>query len=177
MITIKNLVFNAFQVNSYLLFDETKECIIVDASCSNVNEDNKLFDMIEQYGLKPVCLISTHTHVDHVLGNKAIIEKYNIPYRIHKSGLQFIYTMVDHGRMFGFDVKASPMPTSYIEDNEFISFGNSQFQAFYTPGHVDGSLCFYAKDEDFVITGDVLFSGSVGISIVLHCKILKIKKQ
>ena len=164
MITIKNLIFNAFQVNAYILFDETKECIIVDAACGDSDEDNKLFNYIEQNGLKPVCLISTHTHVDHVLGNKAVIEKYNIPYRIHKSGLQFIYTMVEHGRMFGFDVKASPMPTSYIQDNEIITFGNSQIQAFYTPGHVDGSLCFYAKETDFVITGDVLFCGSVGRS-------------
>lgn len=164
MITIKNFIFNSFQVNSYVIYDETNECIIIDAACSNASEENKLFNFIADNNLKPVCLISTHTHVDHVLGNKAVIEKYQLPYKIHKSGLQFLYTMVEHGMMFGFDVKASPMPTAYIEDNEVIRFGNSHIKAFYTPGHVDGSICLFADQEDFVITGDVLFNGSIGRS-------------
>ncbi|MEI7595998.1 MAG: MBL fold metallo-hydrolase [Bacteroidota bacterium] len=162
MITLKTLIFNAFQVNNYLLFDETNECVIIDAANSDANEDAKLFRYIEENHLKPVCLLSTHAHVDHILGNKSIIEKYNIPYKIHLAGKSFLYSAVEHGEMFGFKVKPSPMPTDYIEDNDIIKFGNSEIKALYTPGHAEGSLCFYSEQEGFLISGDVLFHGSIG---------------
>lgn len=162
MITIKTLVFNAFQVNNYILSDETNECVIIDAANNDINEDNKLFKYIEDNNLKPVCLLSTHAHVDHILGNKSVLEKYKIPYKIHTAGTQFIYTAVEHGQMFGLSVKPSPMPTDYIEDSEIIRFGNSELKALYTPGHADGSICYYSDNDSFLISGDVLFYGSIG---------------
>ena len=164
MITVKTLVFNPFQVNNYILFDETKECIIIDAASSNQDEDNKIIAFIEQNGLKPVCLLSTHTHVDHILGNSSILKKYDIPYKIHTAGKQFLYTAKEHGQMFGLSVNASPMPTDYIEDNSEILFGKSSVKALYTPGHADGSVCFYSENDSIVISGDVLFYGSIGRS-------------
>lgn len=162
MISIKNFVFNAFQVNMYVLYNENKECILVDAACENALEQKKLFDYIEQNELKPICLISTHTHIDHVLGNKAIIDKYNIPYLIQKDGMVFLERMVAMGTSYGFTVTQSPNPSSYLSDGDSVSLGNDKIKIIYTPGHADGSICLYNEEANFLITGDVLFNGSIG---------------
>jgi len=69
MISIQNFVFNPFEVNTYVLFDETKDCIIIDAGCYTDNEKNELMDFIDQNNLKPITQYSTHGHVDHLAGN------------------------------------------------------------------------------------------------------------
>ena len=64
--------------------------------------------------------------------------------------------------MYGFSIDAPIEPERFIEDNEIVKFGNSELKALYTPGHVDGSLCFVNYPQKFVITGDVLFKDSIG---------------
>jgi len=161
MISIKKFIFNSFEVNAYILSDDTKECIIIDPACYDDLEKRTLTDYIDSNSLKPVKLINTHCHVDHLLGNSFVIEKYKLSTEIHKAGLPLLGNLKGYGMMFGINVENIPKPINFIEDNQIIRFGNSSLKAIYVPGHADGSLAFYSE-EGFVIVGDVLFYSGIG---------------
>jgi len=162
MINIKTFVFNPFQVNTFLLFDETKECIIIDAACNNQNEFDKLATYIKDNELRPVKYYNTHCHIDHIVGNAFIKNNYTIKLGIHKAGAPFLDHAQSYADSLGFHLEEVVEPDFFVEDNDEISFGNSKLKVLYTPGHADGSICFYAQNEAFVIVGDVLFQGSIG---------------
>jgi len=162
MITIEKFVFNAFQENTFLLYDETKECIIIDPGCYEEHEKNHLQDFISSNGLKPVKQIYTHCHVDHILGNNFIIETYGLKPEIHEAGLQFLLRGHEQGRIYGFQMEENAPTDLFIKEGDIVKFGNSELKVVYTPGHADGSICFINDDQKFVITGDVLFRDSIG---------------
>lgn len=162
MITIDILVFNPFQVNSYILSDETKECVIIDPACNDEKEKLRLTDFINSKGLKPVKMLITHCHIDHILGINFMAEKYGIGVEFHRGGLIYYNDAPIHGMTFGFDVEKPIKPQQYLNEGDVLNFGNSTLEMIHTPGHADGSLCFYNKMEKFVIVGDVLFAGSIG---------------
>jgi hydroxyacylglutathione hydrolase len=162
MITVKTLVFNPFQVNNYLLFDETKECMIVDAACLNADEEKTLTKFISTAGLKPVHLVSTHPHIDHVAGNKFVCEHYKIPLTIHKDSLQILRGVKGYAAAFGIDEIAYVEPAVFIMEGDIIRFGTSELKVLYTPGHSNGSICLYSEKDNLVIVGDVLFNEGIG---------------
>lgn len=162
MITINKFVFNAFHENTFLLYDETKSCVIIDPGCYEEDEKIQLQNFIESKNLKPERLIYTHCHVDHVLGNNFVAETYNLKPEIHKAGLEFLVNAQKQGMVYGFQIEQCIEPESFIEHEDTIKFGNSELKAVYTPGHADGSLCFVNNANRFVITGDVLFRDSIG---------------
>ena len=162
MITIKKFQFNAFQVNTYLLFDETKECAIIDAGCYEDYEQDEISEFIKDKGLKPVRLLSTHLHIDHMIGNDFIARTYGLKLEAHKGGVKFLEHARENGQMFGMDHVEVLYPEVYIDDGDHITFGNSLLEVAYTPGHAAGSLCFINRPQKFVIAGDVLFYQSIG---------------
>ena len=162
MITVKRFPFNPFQVNTYVLSDETKECIIIDPGMQGQNEEQELTDYIDANGLKPILLLNTHAHVDHIVGNSFVAETYNIPLVSHKHCVDFLTNAVAYASTFGLKMGSVKSIDKFIDESEEIKFGNSTLKVLYTPGHADGSLCFYAENDDFVITGDVLFNQSIG---------------
>ena len=162
MITIKKFVFNSFQVNTYVLFDETKDCVIIDAACYEDFEKEELVEYIEREGLKPVRLLYTHCHIDHILGNNFVADKYNLRLEIHRDGLPFHKGVKNHGVAFGFDLEPLTEPGNFFKEGDKIKFGNSELEVLYTPGHADGSVCFLNRKQKFVIVGDVLFNQSIG---------------
>ncbi|MFZ4399895.1 MAG: MBL fold metallo-hydrolase [Bacteroidales bacterium] len=162
MITIKKFIFNGFQVNTYLLYDETKECIIIDAANYDVNEDAVLSNFIEKEKLKPVAQIYTHCHIDHILGSAFVEKQYNIGMGIHSEGKGFLMNASNQATMYGFNLKSTAQATSLINEGDKITFGNSELDVIYTPGHADGSICFINHAQKFVLSGDVLFHESIG---------------
>jgi hydroxyacylglutathione hydrolase len=162
MITIQTFEFNDFQVNTYLLYDETSDCIIIDPGCIRPHEQIQITAFISQHKLHPVGLYNTHTHVDHIAGNKFIAETYNLGLLVHRAGLSFLHSAKGYGVAFGLDNIESVDPSGFIDEGDIISFGNSSLSILYTPGHADGSVCFYSEKENFVIVGDVLFCDSIG---------------
>ena len=162
MINIKKFVFNPFQVNTFVLWDETKECIIIDAACYEEYEKSELIDFIKNTGLYLVKQINTHCHVDHVLGNNFIFENFNILPIIHKDGNVFYSSAHKQALSYGFQTDKLYETDKFCEDGDIITFGNSMLEILYTPGHADGSICLVSKDQKFVIVGDVLFQDSIG---------------
>ena len=69
---IKSFTFNPFQENTYVVYDESKECIIIDPGCYNAQEQEELKSFINEKAITPVKLINTHCHIDHILGNQFV---------------------------------------------------------------------------------------------------------
>lgn len=162
MITVKQFPFNPFQVNTYVLSDETKECIIIDPGMQGQNEEQELTDYIDANGLKPVLLLNTHAHIDHIIANNFVAEKYNLQLNAHKDCVGFLTNAASYAESFGLKIAGVKSIDNFIGNEEVIKFGDSTIQVLHTPGHADGSLCFYSEKDAFVITGDVLFNQSIG---------------
>lgn len=162
MVTLKTFIFNSFQENTYLLFDETRQCVIIDPGCYDEYEYNTLFNFIESEHLTPVQLINTHGHIDHILGIGKIAAKYKLTPSIHREEHYMLDEVEYQGKIFGLTLDSLPKNWNYISDNDTIKFGNSSLKALFVPGHSKGSIALYCASDNFVITGDVLFCGSIG---------------
>lgn len=162
MSKLKIFVFNSFSVNTIVIYDETKECIIIDAGCSNSSEEQILKDFISENNLKPTHLLNTHYHIDHIIGNKFITETYHLKPEAHREGKVFW----GNGRMWGaiFGIKENDLikAESFLQEGDVVKFGNTELQVIETPGHAAGSICFYNKTENYIIVGDLIFLQSVG---------------
>lgn len=155
--------FNPFQENTYVLYDETKECIIIDPGCFEAKEKETLKGFIEEGGLKPVRLINTHCHIDHVFGNHFVHAYWGLGLEIHKGELPVLEAVPAVSQFYGIPAgDPSPQPARFIEADEEIAFGNTTLRALFTPGHSPASLSFYCEESGFVIAGDVLFRESIG---------------
>ncbi len=162
MIKIQHFVFNLFQVNTYVLYDETQECVIIDPGCYENSEKNLIKAFIGQEKLKPVGLYNTHTHIDHLVGDQFISSEYGLQPQFHQDGLIFFERIPVTAESFGMEVDVLPKPGKFLKDGDTIKFGKSKLKVLYTPGHADGSVCFYNAAQKFVIVGDVLFNQSIG---------------
>jgi len=162
MLKIHKLTFNPFSENTYVVTDETNDCAVIDPGCCNDKERNELVQTIEAYGLKPVLLLNTHCHIDHIPGNKFIFEKYGLLPQIHEKELEILHNAPRFAEFFGFQCDESPEPGKFLNAGDEVKLGNSVFKVLFTPGHSPGSISFYCEKAGVVISGDVLFYRSVG---------------
>jgi glyoxylase-like metal-dependent hydrolase (beta-lactamase superfamily II) len=162
MITVKTFVFNSFQENTYLLFDESNSCIIVDPGMNTSSEEATLQDYIQQNQLRPVAMINTHCHVDHVLGCRFVKNTYEIPFYVHPDEVPVLDNAIGFGELFGLQVDTPPPPDKYLNQGDKYLLGDTEFQIMHIPGHSPGSIALYSAPDNLIITGDVLFNGSIG---------------
>ncbi len=161
MINVKYFTFSPFAENTYILYDETKDCLIIDPGCYEDNEKKELSDFINKTDLNPVRLINTHSHIDHVFGNKYVADTYGLVPEMHYDEFDGLKAVPNYGMTMGLLVEPSPDPETLPEGGK-LKFGNSSLEILYTPGHSIGSLSFYSEADEFVIAGDTLFKGSIG---------------
>ena len=154
MIEVKKFSFNPFQVNTYVLSDESKECVIIDPGCSDGVESLQLMDYIKEEGLKPVRVLLTHTHIDHVMGCNMVEELTGLGPELHEAGMVFLDHSTQTAETYGLSLDKNPVPKAFIREGEDITFGNSKLEVLYTPGHANGSVCFLSLEDGFVIVGD-----------------------
>jgi hydroxyacylglutathione hydrolase len=163
MIQIEKITFNPFQENTYLLYDETGECLIIDPGCLDVNEQQQLAATIMAKQLKPVKLIHTHLHLDHVFGSKFVATHWKLPVLAHADDAFFLPITKDYALKFGVKLNDNPPSlTGFLNDGDDVTFGNSSVKVIHVPGHSPGGVCFYASNEKILVAGDALFAGSVG---------------
>ena len=162
MIQVKIFTVNFFYINSLLLYDETGECIIVDPGYNDPSEKQMLQSFISKNDLNPVKLINTHCHIDHILGNRFIFDEYGLKPEIHKDELVILTSTNSYANIFNMPSPNSPLPDIYLEDNSKITFGKSEMEIIWVPGHTPGHINLFARDEKFIVCGDVLFRGSIG---------------
>lgn len=164
MLYIKCLVFNAISVNTYVIYNESKDCVIIDAGNCNSQEDNALFDFIEKNQLKPLMILNTHGHIDHILGNYSTVKKYQIPMASHPDGKEYFKTAYAYAGAFGFNYNDDDTvyPDIDLFDGQIIKIGDDELKVIHTPGHAKGCCCFYCERQNFIMTGDTLFRRGIG---------------
>ena len=165
MAKVIKLTFNPFQENTYIVYDDSKECVIFDPGCYTSQEQQQLVEVLEQHELKPVRLINTHCHLDHIFGNKFVAETYQLPLEIHKGELPVLEAAPQSAMMFGISFpggQLSPTPGKFLEAGETVQFGQTSLDILFTPGHSPASISFYCAAARFLIAGDVLFYESIG---------------
>jgi len=161
---IERFTFNPIEVNCYVVYDdESKECAIVDPGMSSPAEQATLQQYIEQNGLKPVHILLTHGHVDHVAGLREVCKRYHLPVTMHQDGTHLLRQVEAYASMMGFNVKSlEDLDTHFIEDNDTLLLGNKSIECRFVPGHCPGSICYVLHDEQTVLTGDAIFHFSIG---------------
>ena len=160
---IKSFTFNPFQENTYIVYDQSKECLIIDPGCYTDSERKELKAFIEEQELNPVKLINTHCHIDHVLGNKFASEHWDLELYMHKEDLPLLKNAGNIGKMYGLeDYEGSPYPKHFLAQGDTLTFGESSFEILFTPGHAPGHICLYNKENNLLIAGDVIFQRSIG---------------
>ena len=163
MSKVVKLTFGPFQENTYIIYDQTSECVVIDPGCSNAKERDELLKTIADLGLNPVRLINTHCHVDHIPGNPLIATTYGIGLEIHPDEVQVLRDAPDFAHIFQIEMSGDQPPVkAFINEGDVIKFGNTALKVLLTPGHSPGSISFYNETEGYVISGDVLFYRSVG---------------
>ncbi|BDS15190.1 MBL fold metallo-hydrolase [Aureispira anguillae] len=165
MAQVHFFTFSPFSENTYIIYDETKECIIIDPGCYTAEERKTLSNFITEHELTPVRLINTHCHLDHVFGNRYVAETYQLPLEIHEGELPVLESVPVVCQMYGIpNVQQSPDPdpNKFIQAGDLIQFGNTELSVLFTPGHSPASVSFYCSNDNFIIGGDVLFQGSIG---------------
>jgi hydroxyacylglutathione hydrolase len=162
MFTIYSFVFSPLAENTYLLFDDNKECIIVDPGCYFPNEREELEHYISFNQLQPKFLLNTHCHLDHVFGNQFVIETYAVPLYVHPDEevvLKYAPLAAERWNL-PFDNYNGPL--LFLREGDTIQLGTDVLKVIAAPGHSPGHICFYCEEQGFLIGGDVLFRNSIG---------------
>ncbi|MGM0531854.1 MAG: MBL fold metallo-hydrolase [Bacteroidota bacterium] len=162
MIQVKTYAFNPFQENTYLIYDETQKCIIIDPGCYFSEEQKELTDFIAENKLQPEYIVHSHGHVDHILGSNYVRDYYNIQAIMHQDDLEVLRKSKDFGKMIGIEIEQPIDPEIFIKEGEEISFGNTSFDVLHLPGHSPGSIGLFNKKEQVIFAGDVLFRRGIG---------------
>jgi hydroxyacylglutathione hydrolase len=164
MITVHFFTFSPFGENTYILCDETNQCVIIDPGCYDNRERAELVDFITTKKLTPVKLLNTHCHLDHVFGNAFVAETYKLQVEAHKNEKPILEAFLRTASMYDLNAEASPEIAVFLNEGDKIIFGNSSLEILFTPGHSPGSITFYNREQQFMVSGDVLFNRSIGRS-------------
>ena len=164
MLSIKTFIFNSIQVNTYVVYNENKQCVIIDAGNLEPYEDMQILNCIDNNSLKPLMLLNTHSHIDHVMGNKVLADKYHIELASSPIEKPFYDKVWAYATAFGinFTQERCLTPTIDLADGHIIKIGNDELKVLYTPGHAPGHVCFYDEKDGIVFTGDTLFYRGIG---------------
>ena len=159
---IKTFYFNPIRTCCYVAWDETKECVIVDPGSNGPREFQRLVDFVQQQGLRPVKVLLTHGHFDHILGVADAAGTWPVEVCLHPADRPLLPKSAEWGRELGMVVKPYDGPFTDLADGDVIRFGNTELTVLATPGHTRGGVCFHCAKDNVVFSGDTLFAGSIG---------------
>jgi hydroxyacylglutathione hydrolase len=162
MLQIKKFTFNPFMENTYVLFDETNECIVIDPGCIEKEEERELVEFIEGNNLKLVKLINTHCHIDHVLGNAFVKRKFSVELFIHPIEAPMLKAVQSYAPNYGFFQYQDSTADQFLHEGDTVTFGNQHLKVIFVPGHSPGHIALYHASAKILINGDVLFENSIG---------------
>jgi hydroxyacylglutathione hydrolase len=156
-VILETLVVGMIQANCYVLGDEQSgEAVVVDPG----GDAPKILRKLTDRKLKPVAIVGTHGHFDHIEALASLKRATGAPILVHKGDLPLIQGMTGQAALFGVRVEASPPPDRFLEEGDRIAFGGYALEVLHTPGHSPGSVSL--RLEKTVFVGDLLFAGSIG---------------
>lgn len=162
MLQVKSFVFSPIQENTYVVFNEFNQCIVIDPGCYFDGEKETLKNFIQQKSLTPLMLLNTHCHLDHVFGNKFVAENYQLTLQLHQKEKLVLSYAPTAGLMYNMPFDNYAGEFIELKEGDKILLGEDELEIVETPGHSPGSICFYCSKQGFLIGGDVLFKGSIG---------------
>ena len=162
MIELKMFTFNPVQENTYVLWNEKKNAIIIDPGCYFTAEMEALQNFLTVNDLKPEKIIATHCHFDHVFGLKWAAKTFGVEVFMHPIAEKELQFAPVAAMNWGFGISLFTGPFQYLDHGDIIQFGDDALKVLHTPGHSPGSICFYCQQQNFIIDGDVLFLQSIG---------------
>ncbi len=163
--TLHHLVFNPYEVNTYIVAANDGQCAIIDPACCSPSERVALKKYITDKNLRPVWLINTHGHFDHVIGNAFVCSTWQVKTAAHRDDLFLMENAYRQGEIFGFAVEQPPKPELFLNEGDTVVVGDDvSLQVYHIPGHSPGSIVLHSPEKKWVIVGDVLFNGSIGRS-------------
>ncbi len=162
MLKIKSFVFSPIQENTYLLYNEFKDCVIIDPGCYFPEEKDELKAFITQSGLMPRMLLNTHCHLDHVFGNKFVADTYDLTLQLHEKEKTLLDYAPTSGLMYDMPFDNYTGKYIYLKEGDKVKLGADELEVIEAPGHSPGHICFYCAGQHFIISGDVLFNRSIG---------------
>ena len=162
MLSIQTFVFNPFQENTIVAFDETQEAVVIDAGCYEPEERKELDNFISAQKLMVKYLLNTHCHIDHVLGNDYVKEKYKVKLLIHSFDEPVLRAVKTYAPNYGFGGYREALPDQFLKEGDIVQFGNTTLHVLFLPGHSPGHVGFFNLEQRLILSGDVLFEGSIG---------------
>ncbi len=157
MIQYQLVVVGPLDTNCYLVYcDQTRDCAIIDPGA----DADRIFPMIAEKELKPMLILNTHGHIDHVGANRDVKDKFGVPLCIHALDGPMLEKIQEFELSLFLGARESPPPDRLLKDGEVISIGKSALRVLHTPGHTPGSVSFLA--DEILFSGDTLFNGGVG---------------
>lgn len=164
MITVKKFVCNPLQENTYVVSDDSRECVVIDCGAFFDDERKAIVSYINTQQLKPVRLLCTHGHFDHIFGCDTIFDAFGLQPEVHSDDAYLTDDLnAQVKQMLGTDLQLQmPAVGHYLADGEVIAFGHHQLKVLHTPGHTPGGVVFYCEQERTAFSGDTLFRMSIG---------------
>lgn len=162
MLKIKSFIFSPIQENTYILYNDFKQCIVIDPGCYFEEERETLKDFISQNDLTPTLLLNTHCHLDHVFGNKMVAETFQLKLHLNEKEKAVLNFAPTSGLMYNLPFDNYTGDFILLKEGDKLMIGEDELLVIEAPGHSPGSICFYCSKQNFIISGDVLFKGSIG---------------
>ena len=162
MLKIKSFTFNPYQENTYLIFDDSKEAVVIDPGNYEAYENESISKFIDENKLQLKKIILTHCHLDHCLGNKYLNQKYGAELLIPFDERDLYKNVENIATLFGFANYSHLDENEYLKEKDKIEFGDIKLDVLFLPGHSPGHLAFYFKNDNLCFSGDVLFYNSIG---------------
>ena len=162
MLQVHAFTFNAFQEHTYVVYDDTRDCAIIDPGCYTPQEQAVLSAFIEQHGLRVQHLINTHAHIDHVLGNQYVKVTYGVKLALHALDLPTLRLATQYADRYGFPDYQPTKADLKLEAGDTIQVGHNRPTVLHVPGHAPGHIALYSAQDKLCLAGDVLFKNSIG---------------
>ncbi|NML71235.1 MBL fold metallo-hydrolase [Chryseobacterium sp. RP-3-3] len=162
MLQIQGFVFNFASENTYILYNENKNAWLIDPGNMNEQETKAIESFISENGLMIQKILLTHAHIDHVLGLQWAFDTFKVPVHMHQDDQEVLDMLQASGMRFGFSVNPVKADITYINEDEVLDLDGEKFKIYHVPGHSPGSVVYHHEDQKFMISGDVLFEGSIG---------------
>jgi glyoxylase-like metal-dependent hydrolase (beta-lactamase superfamily II) len=162
MLTVQRFTFNPVQENTYIVYNEKRNCCIIDPGCYFASEEQELRSFIESNELKPVYLLNTHCHLDHIFGNRFVHQTYQLTLHLHQLEKAVLAMGPASGQVYQLPFENYDGEMKFLDEGDVVTLDDDELKVLFTPGHSPGSISFYSAANKFVIGGDVLFNGSVG---------------
>ena len=162
MLHVKSFAFNPFSENTYVVFNDEKNAFVIDPGNFSDAETKMLTKFIDDNGLKILNILLTHAHIDHVMGLQTVYDHYKVPVLLHELEKEMLDRNPMDANRFGFFFKPFVGEIQYVKENETVKLDEDELKVLHVPGHSPGSVAFYSEAEKLMISGDVLFEGSIG---------------